>query len=310
MHMGLIQDASSQNRVRTMCRLLFRLIDPSEAVRLLDECLNAKEKREVQSVLGQAFRLLIGQATGHYRLNLSEDMDRDVFTRLMAVNKDERAWLAQRYPGLDTSQHGNGHRFRNEKLNGSSIVITPKMIQAVSLCDHLALYGVASCASDRLWWCRCLVQLPDRGLIEFDFVAARRPSSRTKPMHSLAYYRLLKNAGVYDLLEFVGGDVPKTLGTRRFGRVHVLRVVLQVPHAHVSVPGLWLQRNSLRTVTSAPLSGVSQHFRDHRTTCPRCRTRPMRILCRRMKIIATCSLTWQKWYRLCGEARRRARSTS
>jgi hypothetical protein len=134
MHMDLVQLASSQNRVRTMCRLLFRLIDPSEAVNLLDECLSTKEKREVQSVLGQAFRLLIGQATGHYRLNLAEDMDRDVFVRLMAVNKEERTWLACRYPGLDTSQHGNGHRFRNERLDGSAIILTPKFMQSVRCC--------------------------------------------------------------------------------------------------------------------------------------------------------------------------------
>ena len=131
MRMDLVQEASSENRVRTMCQLLFRLIDPSEAVRLLDECLTTKEKREVQSVLGQAFRLLIGQATGHYRLNMLESMDRDVLVRLLAVNKEERSWLARRYPGLDTSQHGNGHRFRNEKLDGSSIVITPKLLQSV-----------------------------------------------------------------------------------------------------------------------------------------------------------------------------------
>jgi hypothetical protein len=131
MRMGLVQEASTENRVRTMCQLLFRLIDPSEAVRLLDECLTTKEKREVQSVLGQAFRLLIGQATGHYRLNMSENMDRDVLIRLLAVNKEERSWLARRYPGLDTSQHGNGHRFRNEKLDGSPIALTPKMLQSV-----------------------------------------------------------------------------------------------------------------------------------------------------------------------------------
>ncbi len=44
------------------------------------------------------------------------------------------------------------------------------------------------------------LQIPEHGVYEFDFVTARRPSSRTKPLHSLAFYRLLKNAGVYDLL--------------------------------------------------------------------------------------------------------------
>ena len=69
------------------------------------------------------------------------------------------------------------------------IRVLPGGLKSLVFCQYQYLVLLAAC------W-----QLPDHGVYEFDFVTARRPSSRTKPMHSLAYYRLLKNAGVYDLL--------------------------------------------------------------------------------------------------------------
>ena len=104
---------------------------PLQAMSLLNENLSVAERREVQSVLGQAFRLLIGQSTGHYTLNLADPQDRDVLVRLLAVNREERNWLRTRYPALDTSQKGNTHRFRNEKLDGTPIEVTPKSFEEV-----------------------------------------------------------------------------------------------------------------------------------------------------------------------------------
>jgi hypothetical protein len=130
----------SQSRAGPTVALLLTqlwMLRPAQAVRLLDECLVYKEKREVQLLLGQGYRLLIGQSTGHYVLNLSEDQDRDVLVRLLTVDKEERTWLALRYSNLDTSQHGNRHRFRNELLNGSPVELTPALfdkVGAVNLC--------------------------------------------------------------------------------------------------------------------------------------------------------------------------------
>lgn len=137
MKMSFIKTSSSTDRVRAISRLLFRLIDPEEAIHLLDANLSLEEKREVQDSLGQVcipcvldllsqsgyfreksliwsiccltcldaqgFRLLIGQATGHYKLNLADLQHRDILSRLLQVNKDERGWLSIRY----ASDRGN-----------------------------------------------------------------------------------------------------------------------------------------------------------------------------------------------------------
>ena len=96
MKLSFIRTSSSSERVRAISRLLFRLIDPEQAISLLDENLSMAEKREVQDTLGQGFRLLIGQATGHYKLNLADAQHRDILQRLLAVNKEDRGWLAAR----------------------------------------------------------------------------------------------------------------------------------------------------------------------------------------------------------------------
>jgi hypothetical protein len=131
MKMNFIKSSSSTDRVRAISRLLFRLVDPDQAIHLLDSNLSLSEKREVQDSLGQGFRLLIGQPTGHYKLNLGDAQHRDILQRLMIVNKEDRAWLSVRYPDLDTSQHGNGQRFRNEKLDRVKIELHPRMFQTV-----------------------------------------------------------------------------------------------------------------------------------------------------------------------------------
>ena len=96
MKMSFLRTSSSGVRVRAISRLLFRLIDPEQAIHLLNENLSPDERREVQDSLGQGFRLLIGSPNGHYKLNLADAQHRDIMQRLLSVNKDDRSWVAIR----------------------------------------------------------------------------------------------------------------------------------------------------------------------------------------------------------------------
>lgn len=96
MKMSFLRTSSSSERVRAISRLLFRLIDPDKAIHLLDQNLSLDEKRQVQDTLGQGFRLLIGQPTGKYKLNLADAQHRDILHRLFAMNKEDRGWLLLR----------------------------------------------------------------------------------------------------------------------------------------------------------------------------------------------------------------------
>jgi hypothetical protein len=206
MKMNFIRSSSSTDRVRAISRLLFRLVDPDQAIHLLDSNLSLSEKREVQDSLGQGFRLLIGQPTGHYKLNLGDAQHRDILQRLMIVNKEDRAWLSARYPDLDTSQHGNGQRFRNEKLDRVKIELHPRMFQSVRAHDTRS--SSAACM-DLFILALVVLQLPSAGLLEFDYVVAKRPSSRLKPVHSITLSRILQKAGVHQLVLKVGGSAPE-----------------------------------------------------------------------------------------------------
>lgn len=101
----------------------------------------------------------------------------------------------RRFPDLDTSQHGNGQRFRNEKLDGSRIEMMPKMFQNVRVA--LLPVGVLLC---RLFELLYSLQMPTSGILEFDYVSAKRPSSRTRAIHSISLVRILRKSGIHDLV--------------------------------------------------------------------------------------------------------------
>lgn len=108
------------------CRLLLRLVDTDRAAALIERNLNPRERARLQVQLGPAYRALLGNPTGHYKLNMSNQMDRcvvlgcavgcsnltvcgdfacrDVMVRLLDMSNAETKRRRIRYHGLDTSQ--------------------------------------------------------------------------------------------------------------------------------------------------------------------------------------------------------------
>lgn len=128
----VVKRGASVDRVRYVRKLLFRLVDASMAAPFMKQNLTKHEMRRVQGQLGQAYRVLLGNPTGHYRLDLGVQQDRDLAQRLANLCADERDECLARYgKGFDTSQHQNGFSFRNELLDNEPFVVTPTFIGEV-----------------------------------------------------------------------------------------------------------------------------------------------------------------------------------
>jgi len=63
-------------RMLLWCRLLFRLVDPATAAPFMKQNLTKREMAKVQKQLGQSYRVLLGNPTGHYTLDLGVQQDR------------------------------------------------------------------------------------------------------------------------------------------------------------------------------------------------------------------------------------------
>lgn len=95
---------------------------------------------KVYSRMGFAYFFSYWSPNGHYILNLSNKVERDVAVSLVVQNKQaiKRISAGER---VDRSQFGNKSCFRNERFNGQSFLITTED------------------------WA-----LPQTGVLEFDFV--------------------------------------------------------------------------------------------------------------------------------------------
>ena len=127
----------------------------------------AERRRELELKLTPAFKPLMGMYTGHYILDLSKDMDRLCMTKLGEQNNLESKMNRFRLRKMDSSQKGNWFCYRNEKFNGKKFQIKTDFFDP----------------------------LPQKGLIEFDFVSTVRPSSqisKIRPQRFTALFRKLK----------------------------------------------------------------------------------------------------------------------
>lgn len=110
--------------------LLPNMVDPKNAYSLIDQNLDMNQRLRVQHMMGQALQPLLGYASGHYKLDLSVDMDRATVKKLVE-NSNRTAFLRKKAGQKDTSQHGNYHGFRNETLNGKPFVLEPLFLDSM-----------------------------------------------------------------------------------------------------------------------------------------------------------------------------------
>ncbi|KAE9000080.1 hypothetical protein PR003_g19668 [Phytophthora rubi] len=118
--------------------LLPHIVDPRNAYTLMEHNLSSADRLRVQHIMGQALQPMLGLASGHYRIDLSNDMDR-ITLRKLVENSNRTAFLRKKAGVKDTSQHTNYHGFRNEVLHGKSFILEPKFLDTAPKFGYLEL---------------------------------------------------------------------------------------------------------------------------------------------------------------------------
>ncbi|KAF4321385.1 hypothetical protein BBO99_00004943 [Phytophthora kernoviae] len=118
--------------------LLPHMTDCRNAYALMERNLSSSDRLRVQHLMGQALQPILGLATGHYRIDLANDLDR-ITLRKLVENSNRTAFLRKKGGLKDTSQHVNYHGFRNEVLHGKSIVLEPKFLDTAPHFGYLEL---------------------------------------------------------------------------------------------------------------------------------------------------------------------------
>ncbi|ETP55214.1 hypothetical protein F442_00213 [Phytophthora nicotianae P10297] len=118
--------------------LLPHMVDSRNAYTLIEHNLSSADRLRVQHLMGQALLPILGLASGHYRIDLSNDLDR-VTLRKLIENSNRTAFLRKKSGLKDTSQHTNYHGFRNEILHGKPFVLEPKFLDSAPRFGYLEL---------------------------------------------------------------------------------------------------------------------------------------------------------------------------
>ncbi|POM64571.1 Hypothetical protein PHPALM_19877 [Phytophthora palmivora] len=118
--------------------LLPHMVDPRNAYTLMERNLSSADRLRVQHIMGHALQPILGLSTGHYRIDLSNDLDR-VTLRKLVENSNRTAFLRKKGGKKDTSQHTNYHGFRNEVLHGKPVILEPKFLDTAPRFGYLEL---------------------------------------------------------------------------------------------------------------------------------------------------------------------------
>ncbi|RYG68846.1 hypothetical protein EON64_04230 [archaeon] len=118
-------------------------------------------------LLGPLYRIYIGVPNGFYTLNLSDQRDREAFERLVAISLQAADRRKASRQG-DTSQDGTWQSFRNSYFENVRTVFTEDWLQ----------------------------DLPDKGRVEFDFVALQEVNMKESEISNFRLFRLLNTLGV------------------------------------------------------------------------------------------------------------------
>eukprot|EP01036_Dinobryon_divergens_P027035 gene27035-35744_t len=153
-------------------KLLLQLVDSSHACAFLTRNFHFHELVAMSKRLGYLFKVLVGNATGHYDLDMSKPQDRLAGIRLAELNNFQQLKVRQLqiWP-INTSQLGDNCLFRNCLVNGKHHPLNSDFFARI--------YHQSSSLSDTNGNTTSTgggVNLNVRR-IEFDFVSAIRPAA-------------------------------------------------------------------------------------------------------------------------------------
>lgn len=163
------------------------IIDTINLYDFMYDNLDPDERLHLQhSLTLEKFKFNWINPTGHWRFDLGNRIQRNVFMQIIAHNAVESKFSELKSKRNDTSQHGNWYNFRNEKYNNSEIIIDIEFIK----------------------------NIPWNGSLEFDYVTTSRPTTSSPQTISDADFeslakkldistrrRLTKSKGNIKLLE-------------------------------------------------------------------------------------------------------------
>lgn len=143
------------DKVDVLVQVLPQMMYPHEARQLVFKVTHDEriQLARLRTAFGLAMRPIFGSYNGYYNLDLSKELHRECFSRLLEQSQTNNSLRAiKSIIGVgkcgDTSQHGNWTSFRNEFFNGKPIAITTQMF----------------------------TPMPHYGILEFDFSGGTRPS--------------------------------------------------------------------------------------------------------------------------------------
>jgi len=157
---GLFDDDQEQTAV--IGRLFERTVDVHKLDRTLDD-LTEKERGKLKASLGSLYFFDPHNPTGHYRLDLSNKetrkQDAKLLDKLILISNEEGSMRSSMQLG-NTSQTGNWDCFRNETLDGASLLAKNNTKKKWDqLIANVRDVDDAKCT------------LPTSGILEFDFVS-------------------------------------------------------------------------------------------------------------------------------------------
>lgn len=117
-----------------------------EACKFLTLNLAYDEILLLRTKMGNLFRVITGNPSGFYIVDLSKKQDVKLLKRLNEINCFDKGRAIIEHPTRNTSQRGDWENFRNEKLNGKPIQLNSSFFHA----------------------------LPNAGRLQFDFVSTAR----------------------------------------------------------------------------------------------------------------------------------------
>lgn len=162
--------------------LLPQMLTVREAQVLVSRTLSLAQRCRLKREMGSAYSVALGNPTAHYSFDLASGKDRIALRKLAEVAQSEKLFSRQRSGRGDTSQHGNWENFRNEELDGRSVVLSSAFFRA----------------------------LPPRGKLCFDYVSTTRPRKGTRPMSERRFVQLIDALQMDVILDAVDGTTSRS----------------------------------------------------------------------------------------------------
>ncbi|GMF21473.1 unnamed protein product [Phytophthora lilii] len=150
-------------KIETIALMLPQMLTAKEGQILVGRTLTLMQRCRLKARMGSAYSVVLGNPTAHYSFDLAKHKDRIALNKLAEVAQSEKLFSKQRSGRADTSQHGNWENFRNEELDGHSIVLTNTFFHS----------------------------LPRRGKLCFDYVSTTRPKRGTTQISERRFDQLI-----------------------------------------------------------------------------------------------------------------------